>query len=123
MGRKRAANGPNRSEAIRDYLKAHPDATPKQVVAGLSEQGVTVTTGLVYKVKSSSGLGGSRRRRVKRRKRTTAPQATPTAMSTAGASAGAGLTAQDLFAAKQFTDNVGGLKAARQALDALERLR
>lgn len=46
--------GLNKSQAIRDYLAEHPDAEPKDVVAGLGEKGLVVTPGLVGLVKHSS---------------------------------------------------------------------
>lgn len=46
--------GLNKSQAIRDYLAEHPDAAPKDVVAGLGEKGLVVTPGLVGLVKHSS---------------------------------------------------------------------
>lgn len=54
-GKNGSDSGPNKSQAIREYLAEHPEATPKDVVAGLKEKGLTVTPGLVGLVKHSSG--------------------------------------------------------------------
>ena len=40
MAKKRSARGVNKSQAIRDYLAANPQASPNEIVAGLKQQGV-----------------------------------------------------------------------------------
>ncbi len=43
----------NKSAAIRAYLAAHPSASTAEVVAGLKQQGVSVSTNYVSNVKST----------------------------------------------------------------------
>jgi len=50
-----------RSQAVRDYLKAHPQAGPKEIVDGLKSQGVTVSVGLVRGIKYRGKRAGSRK--------------------------------------------------------------
>jgi hypothetical protein len=45
------ATGLNKSEEIRQLLKAHPEMKPKDIVATLSAKGIKVTEALVYFVK------------------------------------------------------------------------
>jgi arginine repressor len=42
----------NKSQAIRDYYKSNPKATPQEVVDALAKKSITVTTNLVTTVKS-----------------------------------------------------------------------
>lgn len=112
MAKKRGRSGVNQSQAIRGYLAEHPEATPKEIVAGLAQQGVKVSEGLAGNVKytSRSGRGPGKARRGRGRP--------------PGRRAGAGaLTAQDLIEAKRLADQLGGLEQARKALEALEALR
>lgn len=65
MAKAAGAERGSRSKAIRDYLKEHPSASPKEVVAGLKEQGVEVKEGLVGNIKYSL-KGKSKGRRIRR---------------------------------------------------------
>ena len=44
----------NKSQAIRDYLKTHRNAGPKEVQAALAKKGIQVTEALVSNVKSNA---------------------------------------------------------------------
>ncbi|HUY31205.1 MAG TPA: hypothetical protein VMV69_00385 [Pirellulales bacterium] len=81
----RTTEGVSRSQAIRDYMRAHSVTDAQQVVDGLKEQGVIVTPGLVYQVKTA----GRKQRAAKRAKK---KEATATA---AISSNGAGSTKAD----------------------------
>jgi len=51
----------NKSAAIRDYLGAHRDAKPKEVVAALKEQGIDVSPNVVSIVKAKLKVKSARR--------------------------------------------------------------
>ena len=53
----------NKTQAVRDYLKANKKAKAQEVVEALGKQGITITVGYVrtIKAKSKSGGGPSRR--------------------------------------------------------------
>ncbi|MBS0266510.1 MAG: hypothetical protein JSS02_31550 [Planctomycetes bacterium] len=95
----------DRTQAVRDYLAEHPDATPKSVVAGLAEKGIKVKVTLVnsikYKKPSGSVAGSSRVRAI----------------------AGGSLGFEHLLEVKRLADAMGGTEQVRQALDALSQLR
>ena len=77
MAKKKKA-GVNKSKAIRDYLQANSGATNAEVVAALKKDGISVSSTYVSNVKSTSGLGGKKRK--KRRTKKTAvnkPEPTP----------------------------------------------
>jgi len=44
----------NKSQAIRDHLKTHKNASPKEVQAALAKKGIQVTEALVSNVKSTA---------------------------------------------------------------------
>jgi hypothetical protein len=53
----------NKSEAVRGFMAAHPQAGTKDVVAGLAEKGIHVTSALVYMIKSKAKHAKRRARR------------------------------------------------------------
>jgi len=58
MARKGTKRDGSKSQAIRDYFKAHPGTGAKIVHAALAEQGVSVSLALVNKVKYEAGSAG-----------------------------------------------------------------
>lgn len=107
---KKAPRG-ERSQQIRDYLAANPNAGPGEVVKGLAEKGITVKAGLVSAIKykkTETKVKGKLRRAGRK---------------AGGHSVGNGLTVDVLILAKQLADAAGGTAAAKSALDTLEQLR
>ena len=45
--------GSNKSQSIREYLKANPTSKAKEVVEALGKNGIKVNDGLVYAVKGA----------------------------------------------------------------------
>lgn len=54
-----------KSEAIRTYLKANNSAMPKQVVAALKEQGISVSPNMVSIIRAQAGVRKARRKATK----------------------------------------------------------
>ena len=108
MARKAAAavEGPNKSEAIRSYKNANPDAGPKAISAALADDGIEVTPAFV-----STVLSNDKRKtgRIGTRGRGRRP-----------ASSDASL--DNLIQAKKLAEQMGGIEQARAALNALERI-
>jgi hypothetical protein len=90
----------NKSQAIRDYLKANRKAKAPEVVDALAKQGITVTIGLVNNVKSK---GKKRRKKVKEVVAAIAPT---------------GIGVSEIKAGLSFIKTVGSVEAAKQALAA-----
>jgi hypothetical protein len=44
----------NKSQAVRDYLKAHPGAMSGEIAAALNKQGIKITAGHVANIKSQT---------------------------------------------------------------------
>ena len=107
--RKKGVRGIERggkSRAIRDYFEAHPEATPRQVVQALEEQGVSVTEGLVSNIKYSLRRKGSDSKAVRSLK----------------APVNGSLTFEQLALAKRLAAEFGGIEQAKRALDLLAQL-
>ena len=92
----------NKSKAIRDYLVANKTAKSQEVVEALAKQGITTTANYVSNLKSSH----NKRRRAKR---------------TVVAKAGVGVP--EVKAALAFIKEIGGITAARKALDVAQEIR
>jgi hypothetical protein len=107
---KKAAAGPNKSKAIRDYKSSHSGAGPKDIAAALAEQGVKVTAGFV-----STVLSNAKRRGKKGRRKGGRPAGT-------GAKPGRKDALSQLVLAKKMSDQFGGLEKARAALNALAQI-
>ncbi len=106
MAKKRG--GTNLSEEIRSYVKANPNSKPKAISEGLAAAGVKVTPTYI-----STILSNERRKSGKSKRRGRKP----------GRPAG---KKGDLFAnllqAKKLVDKLGGIDAAREAIDTLAKI-
>lgn len=94
--------GVNKSQAIRDYFKAHPEAGPTEVSKALTGKGLAVSVALVSNVRHNmnkkSGFGTRRGR------------------------ASGSVNVDSLRVAKKLADQLGGIDKARHALDVLAEL-
>lgn len=119
MAKKAAADGPNKSKAIRDYLAANPDATAKTIVPALKAQGIDVKSSYVAMIKSNSKKA---KPKAKKGKAPAAPVAAAPAAPAASTKKSSGLSANDVLAAKGFADKVGSVAQALKALETLQQL-
>lgn len=108
---KKAAGGASKSEAIRQFFKANPKATGKEVVDGLKKKGISVSVGLVGNVKAKAGLSKKRKGRRK------SPAASP-----ARVSAGQTVSVSTLKEAKRLIGEAGSPSAAIEAIKILDGL-
>ena len=98
-----------KSQFVRDFIAANPNAGPKDIRDGLKVQGVKVSASLVSAVKYGKG----RSRNVKR----------PSVPAAARRTSAGTVTIEQLIEVKRFADGLGGAANVRQALDTLEQLR
>lgn len=111
---KKKAGGPNKSQAIRDYLKTKPQAGPTEIVKELKKKGMTLTPALVSNVKAAMlGKKPGKKRRGK-------PGPKPGAKKAAAATDKVSLSA--LIDARDFVEKVGGVAQAQALLKALDKL-
>jgi len=101
----------NKSQAIRDFLAADPDAAPKDVEAALAKEGIKVSSALICTVKSKVKAKGKPKKAATKKK--TAAKKPP-------ASDKIALSA--LLEAKKLAQQLGGIDAAKQAINALAQL-
>lgn len=99
-----------KTQAIREYLAANPAQGPKDIVAGLKAQGMTVRPGLVSAVK----YGKSRAKKARRLTVRVAARRT---------SRNGSITVEQLLEVKKLADSIGGVEQVQSALDMLEQLR
>ena len=102
----RRAGGPSKSKAIREYKAAHKAAGPTAIAAALSSEGVKVSPQFVSTVLSNARRKGRKGKGGRR----------------GGRPAGGGGSLRQLLAAKRLAAKLGGIDAARQALDTLAKL-
>lgn len=107
MARK-AKSGSNKSAAIRDYRAANPSAAPKVIAEALGKSGLSVSAQFVSTVlsnaKKKDGKVGKRGRKPGR------PVAVPID------------NLQQLIQVKKFVDQMGGIDAAKSAVDVLAQI-
>ena len=111
--RGRSAGGVNKSQAIRDYLAANPQAGPTAIVAALATKKIKVTTALVSGVKTRAGSKTRGRGRGRPRKTATKRRRSMSKDT---------VVISDLLQAKKLAERMGGIERARTALAALARL-
>lgn len=119
-------SGPNKSQAIRDYYAAHPDAKPKQVVEALAEQGINVSAAFVSTIKSTSMTKGAKRTAKRGPRSMKADRDVVARPSTRGPGApkraGNSVSIESLLKAKGLVKELGGIDNAINSLAALKRL-
>lgn len=99
-----------KTQAIRDYLSANPDANPHAIVAGLKATGITVKLTLANSVKY-------KKRSKARKGRAPAVHAAARKLSAEA------VTVEQLIEVKRLADSLGGIAAVRHAINALEQFR
>ena len=102
-----------KTQAARDYLAAHPEASPKEIVAGLATTGMKIKLGLANSIKYSKRGKKAGRRRGRAR----------TMQAAARHTANGAVTVAQLIEVKKLADALGGAHQVRSALDALDMLR
>jgi hypothetical protein len=117
-------SGPNKSQAIRDYYAANPDAKPKAVVEALAAKGVVVTPAFVSTIKSTSINKSPKTAKGKRGPKPGASVKAPkaAAVKPAAAKSGGAVSLDTLIKAKGLVKELGGIESAMNALAALKRL-
>jgi hypothetical protein len=103
---KSSASG-NKSQAIRDYLKQHPDSGPTAVAAALNaREGWKISAAYVSTIKNKTRPSGKRARRVTARK---------------AAGAGGAVNEKSLVRAFELYKQAGSINRAKAALDLLAK--
>lgn len=108
-GRGRGRSGTNKSQAIRDYIKANPDAGPTAVADALNtREGWKISAAYVSTIKNKLKQPGTTRGAGRRGR-------------SSGGTDG-GLSEKSLMQAKELLKQAGGINQAKAALELLARL-
>jgi hypothetical protein len=102
-------NGVNRSEEIRQLLKANPEIGPKEATATLAKKGIEVSSGLFYFVKGQ--MKGRKARKTRVQKAVTNVTAVTQTSRTDAVST--------ILKVKACAREVGGMKALKALVEAL----
>jgi hypothetical protein len=101
------ANGVNKSEEIRQILKANPKIKTKEIAAALGEKGIKVSENLIYLVKGTI--------RGRRGRKKTSQQA----VAKVAAATGSVDALSTILKVKSVAGQVGGLKKLKALVEAL----
>jgi hypothetical protein len=101
----------NKSQAVRDYLKANRGAKPTAVSEAMKEQGIDVSPQAVSTIKFNMKKSG-KKRGVGRRK----------AVARKSASDGEMISVSALLDTKKLVDKLGSVEKAKTALEALSKI-
>jgi hypothetical protein len=102
-----------KTRAVREYIGANPEASPKEIVAGLATTGMKIKLGLASSLKYGKRKSGRRK----------TPSVRMAARKAGRQAANGAVTVEQLIEVKRFADSLGGLDHVRTALDALQQLR
>ncbi len=109
----------NKSQAVRDYLSAQPDAVPKDVMAALAKQGITVSRVLVSTVKTKLNKTGTGK---KPAKKPAAVEAAPAPVVVEKPANGGTITLEQVKKVAQTIDTLGGYHRLTGVLDVIKEL-
>jgi len=107
----------NKSKAIRDFMAANPDAASKDVMAALAKEGIKVTSGFVYKVKSQVKAKGKPKKAAAKKKIVAKKKVAATKPPASDE-----ISLSALLGAKKLAQQLGGVEAAKKAINALGQL-
>jgi hypothetical protein len=116
---KTGSRSSNKSDAVREYLAANPTASPATVQQALKARGINISTSLASVIKYSKRGPGRAKGSARARAVATA---TRRVGRPAGSASNGSLRAEDLLAAKAFVERIGGIEAAKRAIEVLEQL-
>jgi hypothetical protein len=110
----------NKSQAVRDYLAAQPDAMPKEVMAALAEHGIKVSRVHVSTIKSKLKKTGGTGRKRRVAEATRHPRSGSTAEKPAKATGA--ITLQQIRTVARAVRTMGGYRHAAEVLEAIREL-
>jgi len=117
------SGGPNKSQAIRDYYGAHPDAKPKDIAVELKKMGIDVTPAFISTIRSTT-MGGAKKKKTTKSASTKTPAKVvqKRGPKPKGSSPSAPVSIDSLIKAKSLVKDLGGIDNAIATLTALKRL-
>ena len=114
------SSGPNKSQAIRDYYAAHPNAKPKEISQELKKAGIDVTPAFISTIRSTSM--GKKKKTVKSSSGRGATATRGNVGRPAAAKTSSKISIDSLIKAKSLVRELGGIDNVMATLSALKRL-
>ena len=109
----------NKSQAVRDYLSAHPDAMPKDVRAALAKEGIEVSRVLVSTVKNKLNKTGTTKKATK--KKPVAVAAAPAVVEKPTTNGGT-ITLDQVKKVAHTIKTLGGFQRVTEVLEVIKEL-
>ncbi len=109
----------NKSQIVRDYLSAHPDAMPKDVRAALAKENIEVSRVLVSTIKNKLAKAGSGRKPA--RKAAVVAATAPSVVETPAKNGGT-ITLDQVKKVAHTIWTIGGLQRVTDVLEVIKEL-
>ncbi len=111
----------NKSQVVRDYLAAHPDAMPKDVRAALAKEGIEVSRVLVSTVKNkvNRASNGNKAARKATKKKAVAVEAAPAVVQKP---TNGGITLEQVKMVAHMLNRLGGIQRLTEVLEVIKDL-
>jgi hypothetical protein len=109
----------NKTQAVREYLKAHPGAMSGEIAAALNKQGIKITPGHVSNIKSKDNKARSAKKAAK--KQAAAEAAAPAAVEKP-TKAGDTITLEQIKKAAHTIKSMGGYQRVIEVLEVIREL-
>lgn len=107
----------NKSQAVRDYLRAHPGAKSSEIAAALTKRGITITPAHVANIKSKAQA-----KRSARKAATAAAVAPASSAPSVEAASPTSLTLQHVKAVAQTVKTIGGFDRLNELLRVIKEV-
>jgi hypothetical protein len=116
MAKKQAVN---KTQAVRDYLKAHPGAMSKEIVAALTKQGIKINAGHVANIKTKINKEAGTKKAVKKAVKKAAVAAAPAVVEKPTKN-GDTITLEQVKKVAQTIKTIGGLQRVLEVLEVIK---
>lgn len=108
----------NKTQAVRDYLKAHPKAMSSEIAAALNKQGIKINAGHVANIKTQI----NKRKRTKKVAKTKTVEAVTAVTEEKTEKAGATVTLEHVKAVALTVKTLGGSVRLYELLDLIKEV-
>jgi len=108
----------SKTQAVRDYLKAHPEAKSGEIAKALTKQGIKITPNYVSNIKTTINKAGSKK---KAAKKPAAVEAAPTVVETPAKNGGT-ITLDQVKKVAHTIKTLGGFHRVSEVLDVIKEL-
>ena len=115
----------NKTQAVRDYLKAHPEAMSKEIAAALTKQGIKINAGHVANIKTKINREAATKKTAKKAARK--PAKKPAAVIVAAPAVvekpttnGGTITLEQVKKVAQMIKTIGGFQRVLEVLEVIK---